>query len=88
MGYAAGRPVTQNLRIPDGKKARNSCWDTRGCFHIGQHPDHYLPNRQLVAHYFGFALVAVAHSELDYFVKYWYFSLVFVVTLLMNVVSI
>jgi hypothetical protein len=57
-------------------------------FHIGQHPDHYLPNRQLVAHHFGFALVTVAHSELDYFVKYWYFSLVFVVTLLMNVVSI
>jgi hypothetical protein len=42
-------------------------------FHIGQHPDHYLPNRQLVAHCFGFALVTVAHSELNYFVKYSHF---------------
>jgi hypothetical protein len=44
-------------------------------FHIGQHPDHYFQNGQLAARGFGIALVAVAHSELDYFVKYSHFCL-------------
>jgi hypothetical protein len=39
-------------------------------FHIGQYPDHYI---QLAARGFGIVLVTVAHSELNYFVKYSHF---------------